>query len=231
MVRTVGIVCLIAWCGAAAAMVGGAPPAAPEVARPVVMIVGSRGNSCTGVAIARDLVLTAAHCVLPGADYKLVELDAAAPARLLKDMLRVARHPQFSLKTMLCAPRHRRRRADQAREAAGRVRAGAADASALPGRGRRALHRARLRRLGARRRQQRRHAARGDAGRHRPAGQPAAAPGRSGDRRQPAPGSAPAPAISARRSSTRPAAPRPDRRGELVDRPQQRAPAAAASPA
>ena len=37
------------------------------------MIVGSHGTFCTGAAIARDLVLTAAHCVQPGADYKLVE--------------------------------------------------------------------------------------------------------------------------------------------------------------
>jgi len=51
--------------GLAFAMVGGAPPADPAVARHVVLLVGSRGNSCSGVAIARDLVLTAAHCVLP----------------------------------------------------------------------------------------------------------------------------------------------------------------------
>ena len=47
------------------AMVGGAPPADSAIARHVVLLVGSRGNSCSGVAIARDLVLTAAHCVPP----------------------------------------------------------------------------------------------------------------------------------------------------------------------
>src|SRR4029077_17173460 len=55
---------------------GGAPPASDAVARRVALIVGSRGNFCTGVALARDLVLTVAHCVTPGADYKLVEHDA-----------------------------------------------------------------------------------------------------------------------------------------------------------
>lgn len=83
----------------AAAMVGGAPQAVPPVARNVVLIVGSRGTSCTGVAIARDLVLTAAHCLLPGADYKLVRFDAGGPPALL-DAVRTARHPQFDLKAL-----------------------------------------------------------------------------------------------------------------------------------
>src|SRR5215216_6340908 len=83
----------------AAAMVGGAPPASGPIARHVVLIVGSRGNSCTGVAIARDLVLTVAHCVLPGANYKLVDYDPAR--RLLKDVRIVVLHPQFNLNTML----------------------------------------------------------------------------------------------------------------------------------
>ncbi|ARQ00945.1 S1 family peptidase [Pseudorhodoplanes sinuspersici] len=80
----------------AAALVGGAQPVAgPHAA---VMIVGSRGNSCTGIAIARDLVLTAAHCVPPGADYKLVAFDAQRQPRL-RDTQSIARHPQFSQKT------------------------------------------------------------------------------------------------------------------------------------
>lgn len=80
----------------AVALVGGAQPVTgPHAA---VMIVGSRGNSCTGIAIARDLVLTAAHCVPPGADYKLVEYDAQRQPRL-RDTQSIARHPQFSQAT------------------------------------------------------------------------------------------------------------------------------------
>ena len=55
------VVCLIAGSAAAAAMVGGAPVASGGPERHAVLIVGSRGSSCTGTAIARDLVLTAAH--------------------------------------------------------------------------------------------------------------------------------------------------------------------------
>ncbi len=57
------------------AMVGGAAPAANGVGRSVVMILGSYGTACTATAIARDLLLTAAHCVQPGADYKLVDSE------------------------------------------------------------------------------------------------------------------------------------------------------------
>ena len=84
----------------ATAMVGGAPTADPTIARHVVLIVGSGGTFCSGVAIARDLVLTAAHCTQPGADYKLMELDAAHQPTL-RDVAQIARHPQFDLKTLL----------------------------------------------------------------------------------------------------------------------------------
>jgi secreted trypsin-like serine protease len=87
----------------AAAMVGGAQHASEGAGRAVVMLTGSHGTFCSGVALARDLVLTAAHCVLPGADYKLVEFDAAQqPA--LKDITRIARHPEFDVNAVL---RHR----------------------------------------------------------------------------------------------------------------------------
>jgi hypothetical protein len=84
----------------AAAMVGGASAPPDAIGRAVVLIVGSRGNSCSGVALAPDMVLTAAHCVLPGADYKIVEFDAARQPQL-RDVARVTAHPRFDLKTML----------------------------------------------------------------------------------------------------------------------------------
>lgn len=80
----------------ATALVGGAP--AVQGPHAAVMIVGSRGNSCTGIAVARDLVLTAAHCVPAGAEYKLVAFDAQRQPSL-RDTQNIARHPQFSQKT------------------------------------------------------------------------------------------------------------------------------------
>jgi hypothetical protein len=77
----------------APAMVGGASPAGVS-GRPVVIIVSSRGSSCSGVALAGSLVLTAAHCVVPGADYKIVEYDDARKLEL-KDIASIRRHPGF----------------------------------------------------------------------------------------------------------------------------------------
>jgi hypothetical protein len=87
------------WVTPVLAMVGGAPPAADSAGRSVVMILGSGGTACTATAIARDLLLTAAHCVLPGSDYKLV---ASAPGQdpVLKDITRIEHDPQFDLKRL-----------------------------------------------------------------------------------------------------------------------------------
>jgi secreted trypsin-like serine protease len=102
MPRRLAAFALIAcWCAPAAALVGGATDVTGTgVGRHVVLIVGSRSNFCTGTAIARDLVLTVAHCVLPGAEYKIVEYDAAHQP-VLKPVTSVARHPAFKLETML----------------------------------------------------------------------------------------------------------------------------------
>jgi secreted trypsin-like serine protease len=81
------------------AIVGGGAPSADGVGRSVVTIVGSRGNFCTGALIAPKIVLTAAHCVQPGADYKIVEYDAdKQPA--LQDVKSVAIHPGFNMQAM-----------------------------------------------------------------------------------------------------------------------------------
>ncbi len=74
-------------------MVGGAPPADQTLARQVVLIVGGQ-SLCTGVVIAPDLVLTAAHCVLGKGKYRLLVLEGRNLA--VKDIASVAAHPQFS---------------------------------------------------------------------------------------------------------------------------------------
>ena len=83
----------------APAIVGGGVPSAEGVGRSVVTIVGSRGNFCTGALIGPKLVLTAAHCVQPGAIYKVVEYGADQKPRLL-DVNGVAIHPAFNMQAM-----------------------------------------------------------------------------------------------------------------------------------
>jgi secreted trypsin-like serine protease len=103
MIRLAAATGVLALALPALAMVGGAPNAIDPVGRAVVMVTGSRGNFCSGVSLAPKLVLTAAHCVVPGADYKLIEFDAAR-VPVLKDIVAIARHPEFDVGAVL---RHR----------------------------------------------------------------------------------------------------------------------------
>src|SRR5437016_12945291 len=84
----------------AGAIVGGAASSTEGIARTIVTIVGSRGNFCSGALIAPTLVLTVAHCVQGGAEYKIVEYGADRQPHL-QDVINVARHPQFNMQTML----------------------------------------------------------------------------------------------------------------------------------
>jgi secreted trypsin-like serine protease len=63
--------------------------------RHIVMILGSRGNVCTGTALARDLVLTAAHCVAPAATYRVLTPAIEPPGLPLRA---VAVHPRYDAK-------------------------------------------------------------------------------------------------------------------------------------
>jgi secreted trypsin-like serine protease len=84
----------------AGAIVGGGAPSVEGIGRSVVTIVGSRGNFCTGALIAPSLVLTVAHCVQPGATYKIVEYGADRQPQL-QDVKSVAIHPAFNMQAMM----------------------------------------------------------------------------------------------------------------------------------
>jgi len=88
----------LSFCAPALAITGNAPVALVQ-GRHAVMIVGSHGTFCTGAAIARDLVLTAGHCVEAGTHYKVVEFNAAHEPQLL-DVRETSRHPQFNLQAL-----------------------------------------------------------------------------------------------------------------------------------
>ena len=75
------------------AVVGGAPSADRMIARHVVLIVGAR-HLCSGVAVAPDLVLTAAHCVRGSDKYRLMTFEGRRSAA--NEVAAVVAHPQFS---------------------------------------------------------------------------------------------------------------------------------------
>ncbi len=82
------------------AIVGGGVPSTEGIGHSVITIVGSRGNFCTGALIAPRVVLTAAHCVQPGAEYRIVEYGADKQPQL-RDVKAVAVHPGFNMQAML----------------------------------------------------------------------------------------------------------------------------------
>lgn len=76
----------------ARAIVGGGP-ADPALTAETAMIVSTRGATCTGVVLGPNVLLTAAHCVQPAADYAVVVFEGGAP-RLIP-VNRIALHPSF----------------------------------------------------------------------------------------------------------------------------------------
>lgn len=75
------------------AITGNAPAASGFAAQSIVMLLDDRGDLCTGTAIARDLVLTAAHCVSRPVPYR---------ARVSKEdgiteVAAIRRHPGFNM--------------------------------------------------------------------------------------------------------------------------------------
>jgi len=82
------------------AIVGGGVPSAEGIGRSVITIVGSRGNFCTGVLIAPKLVLTVAHCVQPGAVYKIVDYGKNHRPQL-HDVRAISIHPAFNTQAII----------------------------------------------------------------------------------------------------------------------------------
>jgi hypothetical protein len=75
-------------CASAAAVVGeAATVSGTGPGRHIVMIVSTRGNLCTGTALARDLVLTAGHCVAPAATYRVYLPGIPPPGLPLKSVV------------------------------------------------------------------------------------------------------------------------------------------------
>ncbi len=75
------------------AVTGEAGPATGWAARPIVMVEDAKGDLCTGTALARDLVLTAAHCVARKLNYSVKAYQTGASIAVRT----IALHPRFDL--------------------------------------------------------------------------------------------------------------------------------------
>lgn len=78
----------------ARAVVGGTEAPDAALARSSVMVLSSRGGVCTGIVLARDVVLTAAHCAAPGAEHRVHFRDEAGAPVLLGVAARAV-HPGY----------------------------------------------------------------------------------------------------------------------------------------
>ena len=96
MVRAAAAGLLSAFLGAspAAAIVGGSEDPSP-LAASTAMVLSSRGGLCSGIVVAPDAILTAAHC-LAGADARVHWQEAGRP--VLIEPASVALHPGYDPK-------------------------------------------------------------------------------------------------------------------------------------
>jgi Trypsin len=80
----------------ASALVG-ADVADRTIARYTVLVAGKKGR-CSGVVLAPNIVLTAAHCILPGETYRVggnLTADDRVPPALLADVEEIVKHPLY----------------------------------------------------------------------------------------------------------------------------------------
>ncbi|TGD98401.1 S1 family peptidase [Methylobacterium nonmethylotrophicum] len=85
---------LILLAGPARAVVGGSEAPDAALARSSVMVLSSRGGVCTGIVLARDVVLTAAHCAAGGAEHRVHFRDGSGAPVLVGLAARVV-HPGY----------------------------------------------------------------------------------------------------------------------------------------
>ena len=94
------VICLPLSGGPASALVG-ADVAAPAVQRFTVIVAGAKGR-CSGVVLAPDIVLTAAHCVKRGERVRVGgNLDGGyqtLPPSLLSPVAEIVQHPLYTSK-------------------------------------------------------------------------------------------------------------------------------------
>ena len=93
MHRVLAALAGLAICAPAVALTGNAPPAAGLAARAIVMVIDPRGDLCTGTALTRELVLTAAHCVAGKLDVQVKTLQTGPTIAVRA----IALHPRFDL--------------------------------------------------------------------------------------------------------------------------------------
>jgi hypothetical protein len=84
----------------AAAIVGGAAQTAGSARYHVVLIEDADKHSCTGTVLGNELVLTAAHCVYAGRDFKILSVDSNHLSTPI-NVASIELHPQYGPQEIL----------------------------------------------------------------------------------------------------------------------------------
>jgi hypothetical protein len=93
MIKQTIVSTIVLLSSSAFALTGHAPPASGWAARPIVMIVDAQGDLCSGTALTRELVLTAAHCVERPQRYEVRAYQRGEAIAVGA----IARHPRFNI--------------------------------------------------------------------------------------------------------------------------------------
>jgi secreted trypsin-like serine protease len=96
------LLCILMDTATAVALIGGRDGARDVLAAHVVMLVGTRGNVCSGVVMAPTVVLTAGHCVSGEGRYAvLLEPSAPSGPEDFIEVKRITMHPRFHPKAFV----------------------------------------------------------------------------------------------------------------------------------
>jgi hypothetical protein len=80
------------------AITGSRSAPSEAVARSIVTVVGAGGGVCTGTLIAPTIVLTAAHCIMPGNANRVVDYSTRPPQLITPRS--IASHPAYNAQAM-----------------------------------------------------------------------------------------------------------------------------------